>query len=217
MIELNKKETIQKTEKWIWVEGYKGTEKDMRCRDYQFELGKQFDMPEDEKIEICESGFHFCLQLSDVFGYYPIGRGNRYFKVKALVRKEDDESYGKRVGFKSYLPCRVDKLTSKSIIFERELDVDEILDNIIRCQSSVPEHWTLERKKEALETTPVEVERNIKKDVLIAFGYSEQLTDYIIKKRDFDFALAYALGSQKDISMDTRVDILFRNKPIKNQ
>lgn len=35
-------------EKWIWVDGYKGTDKDMKCRGYQYEFGKQFDIPEGE-------------------------------------------------------------------------------------------------------------------------------------------------------------------------
>ena len=46
-------------EEWIWVTGYKGTDKDMKCRDYQYELGKQHDMPEGTDITMCYSGFHF--------------------------------------------------------------------------------------------------------------------------------------------------------------
>ena len=91
------KETLEPTsepeEEWIWVEGYKGTDKDMKCRDFQYGLGVQYDMPEDQEIQECESGFHLCLYLSDVFHYYEVGCGNRFFKVKALVRKVDKESY----------------------------------------------------------------------------------------------------------------------------
>ena len=50
-----------KKEEWIWVEGYKGTDADMRCRGYQYEFDKQFDIPENEEVEMCKKGFHLCL------------------------------------------------------------------------------------------------------------------------------------------------------------
>ena len=40
-------------DEWIWVDGYKGTDEDMKCHDFQYELNKQFDMPEDVKIKSC--------------------------------------------------------------------------------------------------------------------------------------------------------------------
>lgn len=51
-------------EEWIWVVGYKGTYADMTAKnDFKYELGKQYDMPEDSKIEACESGFHLCMNV----------------------------------------------------------------------------------------------------------------------------------------------------------
>ena len=43
---MNAIKTIEKDE-YVWVKGFKGTDKDMRCQDYQYELGKQFDLDED--------------------------------------------------------------------------------------------------------------------------------------------------------------------------
>ena len=37
---------------WVWVEGYKGTDANMRCKDYQYELNVQHDMPDDSMIEV---------------------------------------------------------------------------------------------------------------------------------------------------------------------
>ena len=82
-------------EEWVWVDGYKGTDKDMKCRDFQYELHKVYDMPEDAEIVECSSGFHLCLEKEHVFRFYDIGKGNRFFKVKALVCRSDYESYGK--------------------------------------------------------------------------------------------------------------------------
>ena len=49
---------------------FKGFDKDLKCRDFQYEIGKTYSMP--EKPKICERGFHCCTQLSDVFQYYPL-------------------------------------------------------------------------------------------------------------------------------------------------
>ena len=52
------------------VYAFKGFDKDLKCRGFQYEVGKTYSMP--EKPKICERGFHCCTQLSDVFQYYPL-------------------------------------------------------------------------------------------------------------------------------------------------
>ena len=47
---------------------YKGFNKDMTCRGFQFEEGKEY---KEEKAETCKSGFHACEYPLDVFNYYP--------------------------------------------------------------------------------------------------------------------------------------------------
>ena len=51
------------------ITGFKGFDKDLKCRDYQYEVGKKFE--EEGKIEACSNGFHFCENPLDVLGYYP--------------------------------------------------------------------------------------------------------------------------------------------------
>ena len=51
------------------ITGFKGFDKDLKCRNYQYEVGKEFE--EEGKIEACSKGFHFCENPFDVLGYYP--------------------------------------------------------------------------------------------------------------------------------------------------
>lgn len=74
--------------------GFKGFDKELRCRDYQYEVGKEFE--EKEKIEACSNGFHFCENPFDVLGYYPPSSekgSSRYCMVKGsgnIDRHGDD-------------------------------------------------------------------------------------------------------------------------------
>ena len=46
---------------------YKGFDKDLKCRDFQYEIGKEY---ETDAAELCKTGFHACEAPLDTFGYY---------------------------------------------------------------------------------------------------------------------------------------------------
>ena len=69
----------QPENKGIVMKGFKATDKDMKCRGYQFELGKWHE--HEGKLRLCESGFHFCKYPSGVFSYYDVGC--RVFEIEA--------------------------------------------------------------------------------------------------------------------------------------
>jgi len=62
------------------VEGYKICNEDMTCRGVKFEIGKRVKLPNDDPLELCKNGFHFCKYQSGVWNYYD---GGRIFKVRA--------------------------------------------------------------------------------------------------------------------------------------
>ena len=59
---------------------YKATDKDMKCRGFQYELGKTAEVEGD--IKLCEKGLHACEMPFDVLGYYAPGDGSRYFEAE---------------------------------------------------------------------------------------------------------------------------------------
>ena len=74
---------------------YKGFDKDLKCRGFQYEIGKEY---EENAADICRKGFLACENPMDVFGYYNPA-DSRYCEVD-LDTNEQTEKDSKRVGKK---------------------------------------------------------------------------------------------------------------------
>ena len=77
------------------VTAFKAFDADLKCRDFQYEVGKSYTISGD--IKVCNNGFHACTEPFDVWKYYPIfstdGRLTRYAEVEqsgAIDRCKDD-------------------------------------------------------------------------------------------------------------------------------
>ena len=82
---------------------YKGFDKDLKCRDFQYEIGKTY---EELTAELCEKGFHACEYPLDVFKYYAPGNMSRYCEVdldEVSGKKgiEDSKRCGKKISLKA--------------------------------------------------------------------------------------------------------------------
>ena len=79
---------------------YKGFDKDLKCRDFQYEIGKEY---EEERAEICDTGFHACENPLDVFGYYAPA-DSRYCEVDLDANDQksgDSKRVGKKISIKA--------------------------------------------------------------------------------------------------------------------
>ena len=75
---------------------FKGFDKDLKCRDFQYEIGKEYT---EETADICNCGFHACEFPMDVFGYYPPS-DSRYCEVDLDANDQKTSDDSKRVGKK---------------------------------------------------------------------------------------------------------------------
>ena len=79
---------------------FKGFDKDLKCRDFQYEIGKEYT---EEKADICNCGFHACKFPMDVFGYYSPS-DSRYCEVDLEANNQlsnDSKRVGKKISVKA--------------------------------------------------------------------------------------------------------------------
>ena len=87
------------------IKAYKAFDKDLSCRGFKYEVGKEYE--ETGYIKACEKGFHACPYPLDVFGYYAPA-GSRFCEVEQSGKIDDSES---------------DKVCSSKIRIGAELDI----------------------------------------------------------------------------------------------
>lgn len=64
------------------MKGYKVFNPDWTCRDFQYEVGKTYEM--EGEPSCCDRGFHFCTDLKDCFGYHKFAPDNKVAIIEAL-------------------------------------------------------------------------------------------------------------------------------------
>ena len=74
------------------MKAYKGFDKDLKCRDFQYEVGKEY---ETESAILCEKGFHACTNPLDVWDFYSPCDNNRFCEVEQSGDVEKNEKCSK--------------------------------------------------------------------------------------------------------------------------
>ena len=83
---------------------YKGTDKDMKCRGFQFDLGKEYV---EEEAKLCDKGFHGCEYPLDVFAHYAPADSRFFVADLDGVTDEKAEGDSKRAGTKIKLRAEI--------------------------------------------------------------------------------------------------------------
>ena len=71
------------------IKAYKGFNKDLSCRGFQYEVGKEYE--HNGAVSICNSGFHACINPFDVLDFYGDMLDDRYCEVEQSGETKSDE------------------------------------------------------------------------------------------------------------------------------
>ena len=96
------------------MKAYKGFDKNLKCRDFQYEIGKTYE--HEGPVKVCESGFHSCENPLDVWAYYPITK-SKFCMVNAdgEIQRHGEDS----------------KIVSASITIIAEIGLPEIIKDAV--------------------------------------------------------------------------------------
>ena len=102
------------------MKAYKGFDKDLKCRDFQFEVGKEYT---EDKASLCDYGFHACEHPLDCFRYYKPAK-SRYCEVDIDdngERQNDDTKVcgtrikiGAEIGIPGLVKAAIEYVTEKA-------------------------------------------------------------------------------------------------------
>ena len=71
------------------ITSYKGFDKNMKCRGFQYEVGKEYEM--DGEVKCCNQGFHACKSPMEVWDYYDMF-DSRYAEVEQSGKIDAEEN-----------------------------------------------------------------------------------------------------------------------------
>ena len=71
------------------IKSYKAFDKNMQCRGFQYEVGKEYNM--DGEIECCNRGFHACKSPLEVWNRYDM-LNSRFAEVEQSGKIDEDEN-----------------------------------------------------------------------------------------------------------------------------
>lgn len=100
------------------MKAYKGFDKELKCRGFQYAIGKEYH---EDDAALCEKGFHACLHPLDCLGYYP-PNDSRYCEV-------DIDDNGQRQSDDT-------KVCGKSIKIGAEIGIKGLIQAAFECTKS---------------------------------------------------------------------------------
>ena len=111
------------------VRAFKGFDKDLKCRGFQYKIGKEYEIEGD--VKCCDNGFHACENPFDVFVFYPIiddeGNFNRFCEVEGsgkTDKKNEKTAFSKlkvkaELGIKGFISAFIE-IVKESVKTEKD-------------------------------------------------------------------------------------------------
>ena len=114
---------------------YKGFNKDLKCRDFQYEIGKEY---ETDKAKCCETGFHACEYPLDCLDYYA-PTTSRYCEVEqsGQIDKDDDDTKISSTKIKIGAEISLLELIKASIKYIKERATKKCKGSCLKSDNSV--------------------------------------------------------------------------------
>ena len=96
---------------------YKGFDKDLKCRDFQYEVGKEYELPKGESVSVCSNGFHACESPLEVLDYYFM---DGYANLSRFCEVEQSGEFSKEV--------ESTKVASSKIKIKKEITFADLIE-----------------------------------------------------------------------------------------
>ena len=102
------------------MKAYKGFDKDLKCRGFQYEIGKEY---EEKEASLCNKGFHACEYPLDCFGYYaPASSRFCEVEIDATDERHNDDTkicgtkikVGAEIGIPGLVKAAIEYVTEKA-------------------------------------------------------------------------------------------------------
>ena len=106
------------------ITAFKGFEPDFKCKDFQYEVGKEYETK--GEINCCSNGFHACKVPLDVFKYYAPVNDNAELRKYAVVEQSGN------------IDEEADKTASSKIKIKAELSVMDL----VKCHVNYIKEYT---------------------------------------------------------------------------
>lgn len=118
------------------MKAYKGFDENLKCKDFQYEIGKAYEEPE---AKLCEKGFHACEYPLDVFEYYAPGNMSRYCEVDLddvsdKKSNKDSKRCGKKIAVKAEIG--IAGLVKAAVKYTMEKAIPENSKHATGCQGA---------------------------------------------------------------------------------
>mgnify|MGYP003404285336 CR=1 FL=1 len=97
---------------------YKGFDKDLKCRGFQYEVGKEYELPKGESVSVCSKGFHACESPLEVLDYYFM---DGYANLSRFCEVEQSGEFSKEVDST--------KVASSKIKIKKEITFDGLINS----------------------------------------------------------------------------------------